>query len=62
MLAILENTQIQFFGNNPDVDLFELKPHKRSWILQSIKKIGDYYLWKYNTRDIQDGQTDNRKI
>jgi hypothetical protein len=43
-----------FFGNNPDVDLFKLKPHKRSWILQSIKKIGDYYLWKYNTRDIQD--------
>jgi hypothetical protein len=43
-----------FFGNNPDVELFKLKPHKRSWILQSIKKIGDYYLWKYNTRDIQD--------
>ena len=43
-----------FFGNNPDVELFKLKPHKRSGILQSIKKIGDYYLWKYNTRDIQD--------
>ena len=45
-----------FFGNNPDVDLFKLKPHKRSWILQSIKKVGDYYLWKYNTRDIQESR------
>lgn len=43
-----------FFANNPDIELFKLKPHKRSWILQSMKKIGDYYFWKYNTRDIQD--------
>jgi hypothetical protein len=43
-----------FFANNPDIELFKLKPHKRSWILQSMKKIGDYYFWKYNTTDIQD--------
>ena len=33
-----------FFGCNPDVELFRLKPHKRSWILQAMKKFGDYYL------------------
>lgn len=43
-----------FFGINPDVPLFRLKPHKRSWILQAMKRIGDYYFWKYNSRDIQD--------
>ena len=43
-----------FFGSSPDVELFKLKPHKRSWILQSIKKAADYYFWKYNMRDVQD--------
>ena len=43
-----------FFDINPDVLLFRLKPHKRSWILQAMKRIGDYYFWKYNSRDIQD--------
>ncbi len=43
-----------FFANNPDTELFMLKPHKRSWILQSMKKIGEYYFWKYNTTDIRD--------
>ena len=43
-----------FFASNPDLELFKLKPHKRSWILQSMKKIGDYYFWKYNTREVQD--------
>jgi hypothetical protein len=41
-----------FFGPNPDVELFKLKPHKRSWILQSIKRFGDYYFRKYNNRDV----------
>jgi len=43
-----------FFGINPDLLLFRLKPHKRSWILQAMKRIGDYYFWKYNSRDVQD--------
>ena len=32
--------------------MFRLKPHKRSWILQSIKKFGEYYFRKYNNRDV----------
>jgi hypothetical protein len=32
-----------FFGPNPAEELFKFKPHKRSWILQSIKRFGDYY-------------------
>jgi hypothetical protein len=43
-----------FFDINPDIPLFRLKPHKRSWILQAMKRIGDCYFWKYNSRDIQD--------
>jgi hypothetical protein len=42
-----------FFGPGPDDELFKLKPHKRSWILQSMKRLGDYYFWKYNTREFQ---------
>jgi hypothetical protein len=34
-----------FFGPNP-AELFKFKPHKRSWILQSIKRFGDYYFRK----------------
>jgi hypothetical protein len=41
-----------FFGPNPDVELFKLKLHKRSWILQSIKRFGDYYFRKYNNREV----------
>ena len=41
-----------FFGNNPDVELFKLNPHKRSWILQSVKRFGDYYFRKYNNREV----------
>jgi len=41
-----------FFGLNPDTELFRLKPHKRSWILQSIKKFGEYYFRKYNNREV----------
>src|SRR5215208_4497386 len=36
-----------FFSVNPDIDLFKCTPHKRSWILQAIKRFGDYYLTKY---------------
>ena len=42
-----------FFGLNPDLELFKLNPHKRSWILQSIKRFGDYYYRKYNREVIQ---------
>ncbi|MDR4512951.1 MAG: hypothetical protein MRJ93_14750, partial [Nitrososphaeraceae archaeon] len=41
-----------FFGLNPDVELFRLKPHKRSWILQAMKKFGEYYFRKYNNREV----------
>ena len=41
-----------FFGPNPDVELFKFKPHKRSWILQAIKRFGDYYFRKYNNREV----------
>ncbi|MBV9178380.1 MAG: hypothetical protein JO327_14410 [Nitrososphaeraceae archaeon] len=37
---------------NPDVELFKLKQHKGSWILQSIKRFGDYYFRKYNNREV----------
>src|SRR6266487_1455508 len=33
--------------------LFKLKPHKRAWILQAMKRFGDYYFWKYNNREAQ---------
>ena len=29
-----------------------MNPHKRSWILQSVKRFGDYYYMKYNTRQV----------
>ena len=41
-----------FFGLNPDAELFKLKPHKRAWILQSVKRFGDFYYRKYNSRDV----------
>ena len=41
-----------FFGPNPDVELFKFKPHKRSWILQAIKRFGNYYFRKYNNREV----------
>jgi hypothetical protein len=41
-----------FFGPNPDIELLKLKPHKRSWILQAIKRIGDYYFRKYNNKEV----------
>ena len=41
-----------FFGSAPDVELFKMNPHKRSWILQSVKRFGDYYYKKYNSRQV----------
>ena len=34
------------------MELFKLKPHKRSWILQGIKRFGDFYFRKYNNREV----------
>jgi hypothetical protein len=51
-LSYFEKYASTFFGPNPDVELFNLKPHIRSWILQSIKRFGDYYFRKYNNREV----------
>ena len=42
-----------FFGPKPDVDLLRLANHKRSWILQAIKRFGDYYVNRYGNKDIK---------
>ena len=42
-----------FFGPRPGEELFKLMPHKRSWILQSVKRFGDYYLNRYGTIDVK---------
>ncbi len=41
-----------FFGYNPDTELFKFNPHKRSWILQAMKRFGDYYFRRYNNREV----------
>ena len=41
-----------FYVPNQAEQLFNFKPHKRSWILQSIKRLGDYYFKKNNNRDV----------
>jgi hypothetical protein len=41
-----------FFSANPHVELLRLAAHKRSWILQAIKRFGDYYYRKYNNREV----------
>jgi len=41
-----------FFGLEPDKILFNFNPHKRAWILQAMKKFGDYYFRKYNNREV----------
>lgn len=51
-LSYFEKYASIFFGPNPDVELYKLKPHKRSWILQAIKRFGDYYFRKYNNREV----------
>jgi intergrase/recombinase len=42
-----------FFGTNPANELFKLASHKRSWIIQSMRRFGDYYFFKYGTKDVQ---------
>jgi hypothetical protein len=51
-LSYFERYASIFFGLNPEVELFKMNPHKRSWILQSVKRFGDYYYKKYNTRQV----------
>jgi len=51
-LSYFERYASIFFSLNPDVDLFKLKPHKRSWILQGVKRFGDFYFRKYNNREV----------
>ncbi|MGC1133496.1 MAG: hypothetical protein WA941_11785 [Nitrososphaeraceae archaeon] len=42
-----------FFGPKPSSELFKFAPHKRSWILQSVKRFGDFYFSKYGTKDVK---------
>ena len=42
-----------FFGNHPD-EILKYAPHKRSWILQSIKKFAQYYKYKTGNPDCED--------
>jgi len=42
-----------FFAPNPDVELFKCTNPKRSWILQAIKRFGDYYVTKYGNKDVK---------
>jgi hypothetical protein len=51
-LSYFERYASTFFSSTPDIELFKLKPHKRSWILQGIKRFGDFYFRKYNNRDV----------
>ena len=51
-LSYFERYANVFFGLNPDVELFKLNPHKRSWILQAVKRFGDFYFRKYNNREV----------
>ena len=51
-LSYFERYAHVFFGLNPDIELFKLNPHKRSWILQSVKRFGDFYFRKYNNREV----------
>jgi intergrase/recombinase len=51
-LSYFERYASIFFSLNPDVELFKLKPHKRSWILQGVRRFGDFYFRKYNNREV----------
>ena len=42
-----------FFSSSPDVHLFKLANHKRSWILQAIKRFGDYYVSRYGNKEVK---------
>ncbi len=51
-LSYFERYASIFFGLNPEIELFKMNPHKRSWILQSVKRFGDYYYKKYNNKQV----------
>ena len=38
---------------NPD-EILKYAPHKRSWILQSMKKFASYYMYKTGNPDCED--------
>jgi hypothetical protein len=42
-----------FFSPTVDIELFKLAKHKRSWILQSIKRFGDFYTNRYGNKEIK---------
>jgi len=42
-----------FFGPNAESELLKLAKHKRSWILQSIKRFGDYYSNRYGNKEVK---------
>ena len=42
-----------YFSPIVDVELFKLAKHKRLWILQSIKRFGDYYAYRYGNKDVK---------
>jgi hypothetical protein len=42
-----------FFSPKPDSILLKFAPHKRSWILQAMKRFGDFYFNKYGTKDVK---------
>lgn len=42
-----------FFCPTVDVELLKLAKHKRSWILQSIKRFGHYYAHRYGNREVK---------
>jgi hypothetical protein len=51
-LSYFEKYASIFFGPNPDAELFKLTAPKRSWILQAIKRFGDFYFKRYNNREV----------
>ena len=42
-----------FFGSDPS-DILKFSPHKRSWILQAMKKFTNYYYFKTGNNDCKD--------
>ena len=43
---------MDFSALRSNVNLLKLAAHKRSWILQAMKRFGDYYYRKYNNREV----------
>ena len=42
-----------FFSPHVDLELFKRVKHKRSWILQSIKRFGDFYSNRYGNKEVK---------